>query len=256
MLAKRIILFLTYMDGILFRTKKFNADYRYTDSFVSNTYADEIVIVNISKDTGKNQDLKFFDAITRITKNCFVPITVGGKIKNIEQIKNFQSCGADKILLGTLPYENSEMVNRIISKFGSQFVILSIDVKKNGKSYSVFVNNGKEKVDFNLDDYTKFILKFNPGEILINSIDRDGSKKGYDFKIIDKIKKQIRVPIIFCGGVGHWKDFKMALNKKEIDAVAAANIFHHFDQSDYLAKDYLIKHKIKNIRPPQFFKNP
>ena len=81
------------------------------------------------------------------------------------------------------------------------------------------------------------------GEILINSIDRD-VQKGYDFKIIDKIKNQIKVPIIFCGGVGHWKDFKMALNKKEIDAVAAANIFHHFDQ-DYLAKDYWINIKLK-----------
>tara|TARA_Y100000817_G_C16835100_1_gene535373 strand:+ start:465 stop:1208 length:744 start_codon:yes stop_codon:yes gene_type:complete len=247
MLAKRIILFLTYMDGILFRTKKFNADYRYTDSFVSNTYADEIVIVNISKDTGKNQDLKFFEAITRITKNCFVPITVGGKIKNIEQIKNFQSCGADKILLGTLPYENSEMVNRIISKFGSQFVILSIDVKKNGKSYSVFVNNGKEKVDFNLDDYTKFILKFNPGEILINSIDRDGSLLGFDIDLCKHIKSLSRVPVLASGGFGNWTHSIEALKSANLDGICTSNIFHFTEKSLYALKEFLKKEKI-NVR--------
>ena len=104
----------------------------------------------------------------------------------------------------------------------------------------------------NLETWVDIVQKEGAGEILINSIDRDGSKIGYDFNILKKIKK-IKVPIIFCGGVGHWKDFKTALNKKEIDAVAAANIFHHFDQSDYLAKDYLIKENIKNIRPPKFF---
>ena len=106
-----------------------------------------------------------------------------------------------------------------------------------------------------LEDWINIVQLEGAGEILINSIDRDGSKIGYDFKILKKLKNKIKVPLIFCGGVGHWKDFAEALKKKEIDAVAAANIFHHFDQSDYLAKDYLIKNNVKNIRPPNFFKD-
>ena len=90
----------------------------------------------------------------------------------------------------------------------------------------------------NLENWVDIVQSEGAGEILINSIDRDGTKKGYDFKILNKIKHKLTVPLIFCGGVGRWNDFKLALKKKEIDAVAAANIFHHFDQSDYLAKDY------------------
>ena len=178
MLAKRIILLLTYRDGVLYRTKKFRPDYRYTDNFVSNTHADEIVILNISEDLSESNEKKFLNAILRIAKNCFVPITVGGKITKFEQIKNYQNCGADKIILGTLAYKNSKMVGRIISKFGSQFVTLSIDVKKIDNQYNAFVNNGKEKVKTNFDNYIKYIHNLNPGEILINSIDIDRSLQG------------------------------------------------------------------------------
>ena len=125
--------------------------------------------------------------------------------------------------------------------------------KKINGEYKVFIDNGFTNTGVNVDTWVDIVQSEGAGEILINSIDRDGTKIGYDFKILETIKKKIKIPLIFCGGVGHWKDFKKALTRKEIDAVAAANIFHHFDQSDYLAKDYLIKQNIKNIRPPKFF---
>jgi len=223
----------------------------------SEWMVDELVYLNITRvknlEHEKKEVKRFVKLIQEISKYNFIPITIGGKIKELKQIYNYLENGADKITINSHAYRNKKFINKAAKEFGSQCIVVSIDVKRVNDEYKVFIDNGSTNTDMNLDRWVDVVQSEGAGEILINLIDRDGSKIGYDFGILKKIKKKIKIPMIFCGGVGHWKDFKEALGKKEIDAVAAANIFHHFDQSDYLAKDYLINENIKNIRPPKFF---
>lgn len=247
MLAKRIIILLTYKDGVLFRTKQFNPDYRYTDNFVSNTYADEIVIINVSKDTSKENEKKFLNALERISKNCFVPITAGGKINTLNQIKDYQNCGADKILLGTLPYLDSNLFKEIVSKFGSQFITASIDIKKKDDLYEIYVNNGQTKIDKSLKQYINHLLKLSPGELLINSIDRDGSLNGFDLDLCKYVKKISTVPVLAAGGFGNWNHAVDVLKNTDLDGMCTSNIFHFTEKSLYGLKDFLKKENI-NVR--------
>ncbi len=265
MKKKRIIPIFLLNNFQLVQSRKFVDFESIGNPFISvkrfsEWMVDELIYLNITRTKNKKYESieikKFCKLIDQVARYNFIPITIGGKIKKLSQIYKYLERGADKISINSGAFEQKDLIKNAAKEFGSQCIVVSIDVKKIKGEYKVFIKNGSVNTNMKLENWVNIVQSEGAGEILINSIDRDGSKKGYDFKIIDKIKKQIRVPIIFCGGVGHWKDFKMALNKKEIDAVAAANIFHHFDQSDYLAKDYLIKHKIKNIRPPQFFKNP
>lgn len=222
----------------------------------SEWMVDELIYLNITRvknlEHEKAEVKKFIKLIDKIAKYNFIPITIGGKIKELNQIYKYLENGADKIAINSFAFRNKNFINNAAKEFGSQCIVVSIDVKKIKDDYKVFIDNGSTNTNMNLDTWVDIVQSEGAGEILINSIDRDGSKIGYDFDILKKIKK-IKIPMIYCGGVGHWKDFKKALGKKEIDAVAAANIFHHFDQSDYLAKDYLINQNIKNIRPPKFF---
>jgi len=223
----------------------------------SEWMVDELIYLNITRVKNSEHEKKeiknFTKLIQEISKYNFIPITIGGKIKELKQIYNYLENGADKIAINSFAYKKPKFINKAAKEFGSQCIVVSIDVKKIKKEYKVFIDNGSTNTNMNLHTWVDIVQSEGAGEILINSIDRDGSKTGYDFKILEKLKKKIKIPLIFCGGVGHWKDFKKALCRKEIDAVAAANIFHHFDQSDYLAKDYLINQNIKNIRPPKFF---
>lgn len=222
----------------------------------SEWMVDELIYLNISRIKNKSHEKKenqiFLKLIAEVSKSNFIPLTVGGKIKSLEQIYKYLANGADKVSINTHAFYNKKFICNAAKEFGSQCVVISIDVKKVDNVYKVFIENGTKNTGMNINEWVNIIQSEGAGEIIINSIDRDGSKKGYDFKILDGIKK-VKIPLIFCGGVGKWNDFKLALNKIKIDAVAAANIFHHYDQSDYLAKDYLIKNKIKNIRPPSFF---
>mgnify|MGYP001332124223 FL=1 len=245
MLTKRIIILLTYKDGVLFRTKNFKPDYRYTDNFVSNTYVDEIVIINVSTDTSKENEKKFLSALTKISKNCFVPITVGGKINNLEQIKQYQNLGADKILLGSLTIQNTNLFKKIVAKYGSQFVIASIDYKKKENFCEVYIENGKTKIEMSFEEYFKFLLNLNPGEILINSIDRDGSLNGFDLEICKNVKKISSVPIIAAGGFGNWTHATEALKIAGLDGICTSNIFHFTEKSLYGLKEFLKKENIK-----------
>jgi imidazole glycerol-phosphate synthase subunit HisF len=264
MKKKRIIPIFLLNEMQLVQSRNFNDFEVIGNPFLSikrfsEWMIDELIYLNITRiknsEHEKNEIKKFTKLIQEISKHNFMPITIGGKIKNLNQIYAYLKNGADKISINSRAFKDPKFINEAAREFGSQCIVVSIDVKKINNKYKVFIDNGSTNTNIDLVDWVDIIQSEGAGEILINSIDRDGSKTGYDFKILDKLKNKIKIPLIFCGGVGHWKDFKMALKKKEIDAVAAANIFHHFDQSDYLAKDYLIKNKIKNIRPPNFFKD-
>ncbi len=261
MKKKRIIPIFLLNDMKLVHSRNFEYFETIGNPFItvkrfSEWMVDELIYLNITRtktQAQKEKEIKnFIKLIAEVSKSNFIPLTVGGKINNLKQIYNYLRNGADKVSINSYAFRNKKFINLAAKEFGSQCIVISIDVKKVNKDYKVFIENGTKNTNICLDEWINIVQSEGAGEILINSIDRDGTKKGYDFKILNAIRN-IKIPLIFCGGVGKWKDFKLALDKKKIDAVAAANIFHHFDQSDYLAKDYLMRNNIKNIRPPSFF---
>ena len=134
-------------------------------------------------------------------------------------------------------------------EFGSQCVVISIDVKKINNKYRIFYNHGTELSHYSLEEWLKIIYNNGAGEVLINSIDRDGSKKGYDINLLKLVTKFSKLPVIACGGVGKFTHFYEGFKKTNIDAAAAANIFHYSDQSVFLAKNYLYEKKIRVRKP-------
>ena len=243
MLAKRIIAVLTFEDGELTRTKNFIADYQYTKKFINNTLFDGIVLIDISK-SDKNRNM-FYKVVENFAKNCFVPICVGGKIKTISEVRKFQELGADKILINSSFIKNEAIVKKIIKVFGSQFLVLGLDFKESKNNYKCYYNRGKNVINLPLNKYLAKINKLSPGEILVQSIDRDGTFKGFDLKMLQKLKKKLSCPVIVCGGAGKWQDFVDAFKDCKVDAVCTNNIFHLTYQSILNAKEYCKKNSIE-----------
>ena len=264
MLKKRIIPVLMLMNGWIvqsfnFKTFKKIGNPEISVSRISDWCSDELIFLDISRnknyDYGRDdisyniRNKNFLSIIKKISRKIFVPFAVGGKIKTIEDVKKRLSLGAEKVIINSVSVEKPDLIKKIINDYGSQALTVSIDVKKNKNNYEIYINNGSKKVlGLSLTDHIKNMQRLGVGEFFINSIDNDGMKKGYDKKLIDILDKNLKsTPTIICGGVGKWSDLLYPLKKKNIDAVAAANIFHHFDQSVYLAKKYLNDKKM-NIR--------
>ena len=141
-------------------------------------------------------------------------------------------------------------IQKASREFGSQCLVVSVDVKK-GKNNKYYIYNNETKSLESLDifDYLKEVQENGAGEILLNSVDRDGSGEGYDLDLINQVYEILDIPLIVCGGVGKWEHFEIALSQTKVDAVAAANIFHYYDQSVYLAKKHLYEKNL-NVRKP------
>ena len=206
MLKKRIIISLTFLDGVLFRTKKFKPDYRYTKNFVDLYSIDELIINDISKKKFSN---KFLELISFFSKNCFVPISVGGGIKKLEDADIFFKSGADKIVLGS-HLNTFDIIRDISMKYGKQSIIQSLDFKKNlskDLSFNLLSDSGTKIIQADPFDFGKKALEVGAGEILINNIDNDGSLLGYDIDLMNLASSHFDCPIIALGGAGNWDHF-------------------------------------------------
>ena len=242
MLKKRLVLVLTFNDGILFRTKKFIADYRYTKNFIDLWSADEIILLDISKKNRLSQ--KFLEVVKYFSLNCFLPISVGGGIRSFKDVVNLFKQGADKIVLNYSTYKNPGLIRKISKVFGSQSIIQSIDCSKIKKNkYEVLINN---KLKTNLDpiQWAKIAIQNGCGELLINSIDNDGSLLGYDLELTNLIVKKVNVPCLALGGAGNWDHILELFKKTNISAACTQNIYHFTNESLKSAKEYLKKNKV------------
>lgn len=245
MLKKRIIITLTFYDGVLFRTKNFKPDYRYTKNFIDFWSIDEIILINVSNN--KNFDL-FIDVIKFFSKNCFVPITVGGGIKDKRHADLFFRNGADKVLLGSSSIDNFKLICDISKQYGNQSIIQSLDLKKDSKNiYKVMKDSG---MNICVHDPKKLCLDFldnGVGEILINNIDNDGGLLGYDIELIKSFTETLNCPILVLGGAGKWEHIQDLFEKTSASAACTQNIYHFTEESILSAKKYLKEKKI-NIR--------
>lgn len=199
---------------------------------------DEIIFLNITSPGSDN--MPDLNLVEDVAKHCFVPLTIGGNIKNIYDVQNIIERGADKISLNSILKNNINIIKEISKNFGSQSVVVSIDLKKVDGKYYCFFNGGKKKLNTNIFDYIKKIQDLGAGEILLNSIDNDGKMLGYDLCIIEKISKIISIPLIASGGAGKYEHMYEAISAGA-SAVSAASIFHFTELTPDEAKKYLKK---------------
>lgn len=244
MLKKRIIITLTFLNGVLFRTKNFKPDYRYTKNFIDLWSIDELILIDISENKYSDD---FLDLIKYFSTNCFVPISVGGGINSIDNAATYFKCGADKIILGSKTINIPTLIKQISTKYGNQSIIQSVDCKKkmNSNSYTVMEKSGK--IDL-LIDPVNFCLKtlsYGVGEIMINNIDNDGSLLGYDINLIKLISDKTTSPILALGGAGNWEHILDLFQATGISGACTQNIFHFTEQSIISAKNFLSINNVK-----------
>jgi imidazole glycerol-phosphate synthase subunit HisF len=247
----RIIPCLLIKDGVLVKGKNFT-NHRYVGDPINAVRifnakeVDEIIFLDISA-TLENKKLSL-KLIEDITDECYVPFTVGGGIQNIEEIRDILYSGAEKVCLNTVVYENPELVRHASNKFGSQAIIVAIDVKKNkNKCYDVYSHAGTKKVNCNLLDHVKKAESLGAGEILINSIDKDGTKASYDKDLLKMVSDAVNIPVIAAGGASSLEDFKDCFMKTNISALAAGAFFVFHGARDAVLIRYPNKKQIANI---------
>ena len=204
---------------------------------------DEIILVDITATSEKREP--DYEAIAEFTAECFIPITIGGGISSISHITNLLRAGADKISLNTCSFENPDLVKIASNRFGSQCIVASIDVRKreNG-TYECFKNSGMLPTGKEVVSWAKTMEEYGAGEILLTSIDRDGTMEGYDLNLIKLVSSAVTIPVIASGGAGTYQHIYEAISIGRASAVAAASIFHFTEQTPIEAKKYLAEHKI------------
>lgn len=240
MLRKRVITVLTFCDGVLFRTKLFHPDYRYTLNFVDAWSVDEIIVLDVTRPRGSGRE-SFCRVIGDFARRCFVPLTAGGGISSIEDVRLFMSLGADKITVNSAAIESPSLIRGIAKTYGEQSVVCSIDVKKVGDDYEVYSDFGSRPTGLDPVAWARQCQEEGAGEILVTSIDRDGSLQGYDLELCQRIANAVRVPTLILGGCGNWKHMERGFKDGLADAVCTQNIYHFTETSIQAAKAYLSK---------------
>lgn len=250
MLRKRIVFSLIYSNGFFNQSRNFQlqkvGDVKWLENFYKfskiSFSIDELLIVNSNKNV-KNIS-EFSSNISKIVKNVFVPIAAGGGIRKISDAEILFKNGADKVILNSTLLENPNLVIELVKKYGSQSIISSLDYKIIDNKIVFFNNDGRKKIEMCADDYLNHVKSLKTGEVLLNSIDRDGTGFGYDFDSIDTISQQLEIPLIIIGGAGNEKHFFEGLNRNGVSAVATANLFNFIGDGLPNARKWLIDKKV------------
>ena len=208
----------------------------------SESGADEICFLDITASNENRETI--FDVIKKTSKNCFVPLTVGGGIRSLEDINKLLVSGADKVSINTAAVNNQNLIKESSKKFGSQCIVVGIDAKQKNDKWEIFTHGGRIETGIDAIDFAKRMEDSGAGELLITSMDRDGTKKGYDIDLISKIEKSVNIPIIASGGVGKLQHLVDGIKFGGASAVLAASIFHYGIFSIMEAKQYLHKNMI------------
>ena len=204
--------------------------------------ADEICFLDITASNENRETI--YDVIERTSKNCFVPLTVGGGVRSVEDVNKLLNCGADKVSINTAAVQNSKVVEESSKKFGSQCIVVAIDAKKNGDKWEIFTHGGRNSTGVNAIEYAKIMENCGAGELLVTSMDRDGTQIGYDNELLSKISLIVNIPVIASGGVGNLDHLVDGIKIGKASAVLAASIFHYGTYTILDAKKYLNKNKI------------
>lgn len=208
----------------------------------SDNGADELVFLDI---TASNEDRgTIIDVVRKTAEVVFIPFTVGGGIKTIEDISKILNAGADKISINTSAVQTPNLINEGSRKYGNQCIVVAIDVKHNGEYYEVVIHGGRTKTGLNAVEWAKEVESRGAGEILLTSMDCDGTKAGYDLEITKLISDAVNIPVIASGGAGKKEDFKDVFTEGKADAALAASLFHFNELKIKDLKEYLKQNDI------------
>ncbi len=198
--------------------------------------ADEICFLDITA-SNENRDT-IYDVVKETSKKCFVPLTVGGGVRSVDDINKLLNCGADKVSINTAAVQNPGVVEESSKKFGSQCIVVAIDAKKNGNTWEIFTHGGRKETGINATEFALQMEKSGAGELLVTSMDKDGTQSGYDIELMKTISESVNIPVIASGGVGTLDHLAEGI-KSGASAVLAASIFHYGTYSVKEAKQHL-----------------
>ena len=199
--------------------------------------ADEICFLDITASNENRETI--FDVVKKTSKKCFVPLTVGGGVRSVDDINKLLNCGADKVSINTAAVQHPKVVLNSSKKFGSQCIVVAIDAKKKNNSWEIFTHGGRNETGIDAIDFAKQMEDNGAGELLVTSMDRDGTQIGYDIELMKTISSKVNIPIIASGGVGNLDHLAEGIKIGNASAVLAASIFHYGKHSVLEAKQYL-----------------
>ena len=258
MLKKRLIPVLILRQGQVVQSVRFNHTnvihwnpVTAVDFF--NTWAvDEIILLDVSRNLEERD--KFYEAVDRLSKKCFVPLSVGGWIFETQEVNKILRLGADKIIINTQAFLDPQFINDCARIYGSQCVVVSIDVKiQDNGHYEVFIDRGRKQTGASPVEWAKKAQELGAGEIFLTTIDNDGARNGYDLELTRSVSEAVTVPVIASGGVGEWNHLVEGVNIGKADAVSVANKFHFIEHSTKIAKDFMDDAGV-DVRETVFYK--
>jgi len=242
MLAKRIIPCLDVDRGRVVKGVKFlnlrdagdpvEIAKRYEEEF-----ADELVFLDITASAEGREIM--IEVVKKVAEEVFMPFTVGGGIRTVEDMRRLLEAGADKVSVNTSAVKNPEIVREGALRFGSQCIVVAIDARKRGNSWEVYINGGRTPTGIDAIEWARKVQDLGAGEILLTSMDRDGTKEGYDIDLCRSVSDAVSIPVIASGGAGKKEDFFEVFEKGRVDAALAASLFHFREISIGELKEYL-----------------
>jgi cyclase len=244
MLAKRIIPCLDVKDGkvvkgVNFVDLKDAGDPVEAAAYYDEQGADELTFLDI---TASHENRRFIlEVIERTAERVFMPLTVGGGVRDLEDIRLLLKAGADKVTINTAAVKNPSLLAIAAERFGSQCIVCAIDAKRKANSWEVYTHGGRVSTGVDVLQWVKQVEVLGAGEILLTSMDRDGTKEGYDLELLRKVSELVQIPIIASGGAGSLEHLYEGLILGKADAVLAASIFHYKEYTIFAAKEYLRK---------------
>jgi len=242
LLAKRIIPCLDVKEGRVVKGVGFvNLKDAGDPVEVARAYdaegADELCYLDIM--ASHEERKTFLDVVCRTAEQVFMPLTVGGGVQTLDDIRDLLRSGADKVSINTAAMQRPEFVKEAAERFGTQCIVVAIDAKRSGNRWEVFTHGGRRPTGLDAVEWARKMAAFGAGEILLTSMDRDGTKEGYDLALTAVIAEAVEIPVIASGGAGNLEHLYEGFAKGKADAVLAASIFHYRQHTIREAKEYL-----------------
>lgn len=242
MLAKRIIPCLDVKDGRVVKGINFvnlqdAGDPVENGKFYDDHGADELVFLDITASSDRRDII--LNMVKQVAETVNIPFAVGGGIRTVEDVRLILENGADKVSMNTAAVENPQIIEDSAMRFGSQCIVIAIDAKRDNGSWKVYLHGGRTRTDIDAAQWARRACDLGGGEILLTSMDRDGTKMGYDLELTRTIADAVTIPVIASGGVGSLEHMYDGLTEGKADAVLAASIFHYREYTIREAKEYL-----------------
>ena len=247
MLKRRIIPTLLLRNNRMVKGSNFD-NYRdvgdpvFASRVYNSQYVDELIFLDIdASNENRSCDPSI---IKKVSQECFMPLTIGGGISSIEQIKELLRSGADKVVVNTIAYSDHEFIKNAVERFGSQCIVLGIDVKREDGAYHLFSNSGRVAQNNTIEDHLQKMIDLGVGEIFVNSVTDDGQMGGFDIDLINYVTSLVRVPVIVCGGAGNLQHLVEAFQKTSVSGLGMASIYHFSDNNPIRARAFLMNNDV------------